>query len=279
MSADPQSCKGGAVNEDFLKHFPAACRNVQGDLIFNQKSFDAAKKLGRCMNSVQSVEGRLVFEEIRHTANSPCLEDLRKINNNGDGPAIELNHNDGLLSLNLYSIETIKNKDRICLQVVFQKLFAFCVRSEHPVLHGKKFFCNSNFSINDSESSQEMKGVFKIHHDNFLENASYWELSRLVQAAGGNDKDCLDLFEVRQANFVGGKGKVSAYLWFFIIYGGVSVFVYGVIIVVHIFLRPHLPKQMRTPMSLKSGKSLKSFRVAMPSTPSIPLPSNFRSYN
>ncbi|KAK6743012.1 hypothetical protein RB195_010340 [Necator americanus] len=234
MSADPQSCKGGAVNEDFLKHFPAACRNVQGDLIFNQKSFDAAKKLGRCMNSVQSVEGRLVFEEIRHTANSPCLEDLRKINNNGDGPAIELNHNDGLLSLNLYSIETIKNKDRV---------------------------------------------VFKIHHDNFLENASYWELSRLVQAAGGNDKDCLDLFEVRQANFVGGKGKVSAYLWFFIIYGGVSVFVYGVIIVVHIFLRPHLPKQMRTPMSLKSGKSLKSFRVAMPSTPSIPLPSNFRSYN
>ncbi|KAL6727006.1 hypothetical protein Aduo_008922 [Ancylostoma duodenale] len=198
---DTSSCSGGGVTKEFLKKFPANCDVVQGDLFFNQESFDAASKLGRCMDWVILVKGRLVFERINSTDRSPCLNRLRKIEHTSEGPAIEVKHNDGLVSLGLDNVRNISNKDKI---------------------------------------------VFKVHHDHFLTNTTPWELSSLVRAAGGDNEHCKEMFDVRQPGFVEPERRVSALSWFFIIYAAVSVFVYGMLIMLHVFLQPHLPKPMRT---------------------------------
>ncbi|RCN47760.1 hypothetical protein ANCCAN_06224, partial [Ancylostoma caninum] len=74
---------------------------------------DAASKLGRCLDRVTVVKGRLVFERINKTDRSPCLGRLRRIEHTSEGPAIEVNHNDGLVSLGLDNLRNISNKDKI----------------------------------------------------------------------------------------------------------------------------------------------------------------------
>ncbi|EYC40607.1 hypothetical protein Y032_0604g544 [Ancylostoma ceylanicum] len=197
--ADTSSCSGGDVTGNFLKKFPASCELIWTDL-GSRFVTDAAAKLGRCLDMVRIVKGRLVYKEINNTAESPCLRQLMTIEHTSDGPAIEVNHNDGLVSLGLENLKKISNKDKV---------------------------------------------VFKVHYDHYLTNATPWEVSSLVRAAGGNHEKCKEMFDVRQPGFVEPDRGVSALSWFFIIYAAVSAFIYGVILVLHVFLQPHLPKAMR----------------------------------
>ncbi|CAJ0597770.1 unnamed protein product [Cylicocyclus nassatus] len=139
----------------------------------------------------------------------------------------------------------------------------------------------TSLSLNQvKEIKNKDRIVFKVLNDDYLANTTTSELNSLISAAGGSDTDCMRLFYVRQNN----KG-VSPYFWFFLIYGLVSVFVYVAIILVHVFVRPHIPKGLQTiptwrsrlwrsvksksVSSFKSFKSLKSFRMSKsaPSTP------------
>ncbi|KAK5972799.1 hypothetical protein GCK32_006452, partial [Trichostrongylus colubriformis] len=115
-------CDGGIVDASYLKHFPPDCKVVDGDLVFQEHSFEVADNMSsNCMASVTTVKGRLVYEGITSHSSSPCLNSLKEINHSTSGPAIELRRNKGLTSLRLEKLIKIRNKDEVVFRVIQDK--------------------------------------------------------------------------------------------------------------------------------------------------------------
>lgn len=71
------------------------------------------------METVRTVNGRLVFEGIKSSGPSTCLTNLAKINHTArGGAAIEVRRNDGLVTLGLSSISEIHNRDTVVFRVI-----------------------------------------------------------------------------------------------------------------------------------------------------------------